>query len=83
MFHFEREMMLELQRDGITEAKAQGKYKGRKPTAQAKKAEVVAMLAQGRSKKDVAMALGVSERSVYRVGFRIFVKVKLRTQDGL
>jgi DNA invertase Pin-like site-specific DNA recombinase len=83
MFHFEREMMLELQRDGIAEAKAQGKYKGRKPTAQAKKAEVVAMLAQGRSKKDVAMALGVSERSVYRVGFRIFVKVKLRTQDGL
>jgi DNA invertase Pin-like site-specific DNA recombinase len=76
-------MMLERQREGIAKAKAQGRYKGRKPIAQAKKAEVVAKLAQGKSKKDVAMALGVSERSVYRVGFRIFVKVKLRTQDGL
>ena len=64
---FEREMMLERQRDGIAKAKAQGKYKGRKPTAQAKRAEVVAMLAVGRSKRDVARALGISERSVYRV----------------
>jgi DNA invertase Pin-like site-specific DNA recombinase len=64
---FEREMMLERQRDGIAKAKAQGKYKGRKPTAQAKKVEVAAMLAEGRSKRDVAMALGISERSVYRV----------------
>jgi DNA invertase Pin-like site-specific DNA recombinase len=64
---FEREMMLERQRDGIAKAKAQGKYKGRKPTAQAKKVEVVAMLAEGRSKRDVARALGISERSVYRV----------------
>jgi DNA invertase Pin-like site-specific DNA recombinase len=64
---FEREMMLERQRDGIAKAKAQGKYKGRKPTAQAKRSEVVAMLAEGRSKRDVAMALGISERSVYRV----------------
>ena len=30
---FEREMMLELQREGIAKAKAEGKYKGRKPTA--------------------------------------------------
>jgi DNA invertase Pin-like site-specific DNA recombinase len=60
-------MMLERQRDGIAKAKAQRKYKGRKPTAQAKKAEVVAMLAEGRSKRDIAMALGISERSVYRM----------------
>lgn len=64
---FEREMMLERQRDGIAKAKAQGKYKGRKPTAQAKRAEVVAMLAEGKLKRDVARALGISERSVYRV----------------
>jgi DNA invertase Pin-like site-specific DNA recombinase len=62
---FEREMMLERQCDSIAKAKAQGKYKGRKPTAQAKKAEVVAMLVEGRSKSDVARALGISERSVY------------------
>jgi DNA invertase Pin-like site-specific DNA recombinase len=60
---FEREMMLERQRDGIAKAKAQGNYKGRKPTAKAKKAEVVALLADGRSKRDVAMALGISDRS--------------------
>ena len=32
---FEREMMLERQREGIAKAKAEGKYKGRKPTARA------------------------------------------------
>ena len=30
---FEREMVLERQREGIAKAKADGKYKGRKPTA--------------------------------------------------
>ena len=33
---FEREMMLERQREGIAKAKSEGKYKGRKPTARAK-----------------------------------------------
>ena len=33
---FEREMMLERQAEGIRIAKAQGKFKGRKPTAQEK-----------------------------------------------
>lgn len=64
---FEREMMLECQRCGIAKAMAEGKYKGRKSTAQAKEAQVVAMLAEGRPKRDDAMALGVSERSVYMV----------------
>jgi DNA invertase Pin-like site-specific DNA recombinase len=61
---FEREMMLERQRDGIAKAKAQGRYKGRKPIAQAKKFGVVALLAEGKSMRDVARALGISERSV-------------------
>lgn len=30
---FEREMMLERQREGIAKAKGEGAYKGRKPTA--------------------------------------------------
>ena len=30
---FEREMMLERQREGIAKARAEGAYKGRKPTA--------------------------------------------------
>ena len=33
---FEREIMLERQREGIARAKAEGKYKGRAPTARAK-----------------------------------------------
>ena len=33
---FEREMMLERQREGIQKAKGLGRYKGRKPTARAK-----------------------------------------------
>ena len=33
---FERELMLERQREGIAKAKAEGKYKGRKPTARAR-----------------------------------------------
>jgi DNA invertase Pin-like site-specific DNA recombinase len=64
---FEREMMLERQRDGIAKAKAQGKYKGRKPTAQAKKAEVIQLASQGLSRRDIGRHLSISERSVYRV----------------
>jgi DNA invertase Pin-like site-specific DNA recombinase len=37
---FEREMMLERQREGIAPAAAEGKYKGRAPTARAKSADV-------------------------------------------
>jgi len=33
---FEREMMLERQKEGIAKAKTEGRYKGRKPTAMAK-----------------------------------------------
>lgn len=36
MAQFEREMMLERQREGIAKAKREGKYKGRKPTARMK-----------------------------------------------
>jgi DNA invertase Pin-like site-specific DNA recombinase len=37
---FEREIMLERQREGVARAKAEGKYRGRVPTAQRKAAEV-------------------------------------------
>jgi DNA invertase Pin-like site-specific DNA recombinase len=37
---FERELMLERQREGVAKAKLEGKYKGRAPTARAKAAEV-------------------------------------------
>lgn len=63
---FEREMMLERQREGITKAKADGKYKGRKPTAMMKRQEVQRLASEGISKRAIAEALGLSERSVYR-----------------
>ncbi len=63
---FEREMMLERQREGIAKAKALGKYKGRRPTAREKAPEIRQMVAEGVSKREVAKALSVSERSVYR-----------------
>jgi hypothetical protein len=44
---FEREIMLERQREGIAKAKAAGKYKARKPTARAKADAVTALKAQG------------------------------------
>ncbi len=44
---FEREMMLERQREGIAKAKSEGRYKGRKPTARMKTSEVLQLLGQG------------------------------------
>lgn len=63
---FEREMMLERQREGIAKAKAEGKYKGRAPTARAKAQEVAELKAQGLGPTAIAARLGVSVRSVYR-----------------
>ena len=62
---FERAMMLERQRDGIAKAKAEGVYKGRKPTARAKADEVQAMKAEGKSIRAIAEALGISVGSVH------------------
>ncbi len=64
---FEREMMLERQREGIAKAKSEGKYKGRKPTAMAKSDEIVALKVQGIGASEIARRLGVGRASVYRV----------------
>jgi len=63
---FEREMMLERQREGVAKAKTEGKFKGRAPTARAKAREVEAMLAAGERPSDVAKKLGIGRSSVYR-----------------
>jgi DNA invertase Pin-like site-specific DNA recombinase len=63
---FERELMLERQREGIARAKAEGKYKGRKPTAKAKTAEIKRLIADGIGPTAVAKQLGISRASVYR-----------------
>jgi len=64
---FEREVMLERQREGIAKAKADGKYKGRKPTAMAKGDDVRALHAQGVGATEIAERLGIGRASVYRV----------------
>ena len=62
---FERSMMLERQREGIAKAKADGVYKGRKPTARAKADEVRALKGEGKSVRAIAEALGISVGSVH------------------
>jgi DNA invertase Pin-like site-specific DNA recombinase len=64
---FEREMMLERQREGIAKAKAEGKYKGRKPTARAQAEQVRALADEGMTRTAIAEQLGIGVASVYRV----------------
>jgi DNA invertase Pin-like site-specific DNA recombinase len=64
---FEREMMLERQKEGIAKAKAEGKYTGRKPTAMAKSDAVLSLLNSGMSKAKVCEQIGISRASLYRI----------------
>ena len=64
---FEREIMLERQREGIAKAKAEGKYKGRAPTARAKTDEVVALKKQNVGATEIARRLQIGRASVYRI----------------
>jgi DNA invertase Pin-like site-specific DNA recombinase len=63
---FEREMMLERQREGIAKAKAEGKYLGRKPTARLKADDARKLHAEGKTPTEIAKALGIGRGSVYR-----------------
>jgi len=64
---FEREVMLERQREGVAKAKAEGRYKGRKATAQAKEADVLRLRAEGLGATEIAKKLGLGRASVYRM----------------
>ena len=64
---FEREMMLERQREGIRIAKEKGAYKGRKATAKAMTGQVIEMLSHGKTKQAVADELKIGIASVYRI----------------
>ena len=64
---FEREMMLERQREGIAKAKSAGKYKGRKPIAPERQQQVVRLAAEGATKTNIARQLGMGEATVYRI----------------
>ena len=63
---FERSMMLERQREGIRKAKADGKYRGRKPTAMAQANQITALVAEGIGATAIAKKLGIGRASVYR-----------------
>ena len=63
---FEREVMLERQREGIAKAAAEDKYKGRKPTARAKSADIIKLAGEGMKREDIASRLNVGVASVYR-----------------
>jgi len=64
---FEREMMLERQREGIRIAQDEGRYKGRKATARALSDKALELLAQGNTKQVVADELHIGIASVYRI----------------
>jgi DNA invertase Pin-like site-specific DNA recombinase len=66
MSQFEREIMLERQREGIAKAKAEGKYRGRKPTARAKAEDAVRLFREGKRVAHIAQELGIGRGSVYR-----------------
>lgn len=63
---FERSVMLERQRHGIAKAKAEGRYKGRAPTARVRTPEVLKLKAEGKTVAQIAEAVGISRASVYR-----------------
>ena len=63
---FEREQMLERQREGIRKAQAEGRYKGRPPSASLKADKARTMKAEGRTVTQIAAALQIGRGSVYR-----------------
>src|SRR5271170_1834452 len=64
---FEREIMLERQREGVAKAKAEGKYRGRAPTARAKSEDVIAKFKADQRPPDIARSVGIGRASVYRI----------------
>lgn len=64
---FERDLMLERQREGIAKAKADGKYQGRAPTARRKADDIKRLKAAGKTADAIAAELGIGRSSVFRV----------------
>ena len=64
---FEREIMMERQREGVAKAKAAGEYKGRKPLANELRKQVVCLAAEGVAKAAIARQLNIGDASVYRI----------------
>jgi len=67
MAQFEREMMLERQREGIAKAKTAGKYRGRAPVPREKIEQARLLKRQGIKVPDIAKRLSMGRTTVYRV----------------
>ena len=63
---FEREMMKERQVEGIKRAKAEGKYKGRVPSAMNQAEKVKALVDAGVARVQIMEQLSISKASYYR-----------------
>ena len=61
----EREVMLERQREGVARAKAEKRYRGRKPTVAVQADQIGALRAAGERPAHIAKRLGVARSSVY------------------
>jgi DNA invertase Pin-like site-specific DNA recombinase len=57
----------ERQREGVAKAKAAGKYRGRRPTANAVSQEVVRLAGKRMTKTAIAGQLNIGEATVYRI----------------
>jgi DNA invertase Pin-like site-specific DNA recombinase len=57
---FERQIMLERQREGIAKAEREGKYKGRATTARRQAKAIIALRSDGASSADIARTLGMA-----------------------
>jgi DNA invertase Pin-like site-specific DNA recombinase len=66
---FERAIMLERQRVGVARARAraEGKYRGRAPTARRQIKRVAALHGEGLGASAIAAQIGISRASVYRL----------------
>jgi len=64
---FERDLMLERQREGIAKAKADGKYQVRAPTARRKADEIRRLKTEGKTADAIAAELGIGRSSVFWV----------------
>lgn len=64
---FERDRLAERRAYGIAKAKAEGRYKGRQPTARAKTPEVLKLKERGFRPDEIAKQLGIGRASVFRI----------------
>lgn len=64
---FEKNLMLERQKEGVQRARKEGKYLGRAPTARRQAEAVRGLKAEGLKPVEIAARLGISRSSVYAV----------------